>query len=142
MAHRDAWRTALTEVGMVVGTAPWVWMILTPLRADGLIYLVPFSDLRDQLHYPPVWIFYQVAGNLLVFAAFGFLAPIRWRLRPHWVVAMAAAGSTTAEALQWSLDLGRVASVDDVLLNAVGAGLAALCSYRWWAVRRDARGPS
>jgi glycopeptide antibiotics resistance protein len=36
------------------------------------------------------------------------------------------------EVLQYVLDLGRVSSVDDVLVNAVGAVLAALCSRRWW----------
>jgi glycopeptide antibiotics resistance protein len=74
---------------------------------------------------------YQIVGNLLVFAAFGFLAPIRWQIRPLWVVAAAAAASTTVETLQWVLGLGRVSSVDDVLVNAAGAGLAALCSRRW-----------
>ncbi|MCF4123280.1 VanZ family protein [Antribacter sp. KLBMP9083] len=36
------------------------------------------------------------------------------------------------EVLQYALDLGRVSSVDDVLLNTAGALLAAACSYRWW----------
>lgn len=125
-------RTAVSEVGIVVGTVPWLWMILTPLPARGLVYLVPFSDLRGQFQHPPVWVFYQITGNLLVFAAFGFLAPIRWRIRPGWVVLIAALGSATVETLQWGLQLGRVASVDDVLVNAVGAGLAALCSRHWW----------
>jgi len=135
MARADAWRTALTETGIVVGTVPWVVLILTPLPAHGLVFLVPFSDLSSQLEHPPLWVFYQVTGNLLVFAAFGFLAPIRWRIRPLWVIAIAAAGSITVETLQWALMLGRVASVDDVLLNAAGAGLAAQCSRRLWKAR-------
>jgi hypothetical protein len=141
MAGADARRTAVTEVGMVVGTVPWLWMILTPLPGPGLVYVVPLTDLRNQFHHPPLWVFYQVTGNLLVFAAFGFLAPIRWRIRPLWVVAIAAGASATVETLQWALDLGRVASVDDVLINAAGAGLAALCSRRWWQTRRKWRGP-
>jgi hypothetical protein len=141
MTSAEAWRTAATEVGMVVGTGPWLWMILTPLPGPGLVYLVPLSDLRNQLHHPPLWVLYQVTGNLLVFAAFGFLGPIRWRISPLWVVAIAAGASATVETLQWALALGRVASVDDVLVNTTGAGLAALCSRRWWLSRREWRRP-
>ena len=68
--------------------------------------------------------------------AYGFLAPVRWSIHPLWVVATAAAASATVEFLQWALHLGRVASIDDVLVNAAGAGLAAACSRRWW--RRSA----
>lgn len=131
----DAWRTSAAEVGMVVGTVPWLWMILTPLPEPGLVFLVPLTDLWSQLHHPPLWVFYQITGNLLVFAAFGLLAPIRWRIRPLWVIAIAAAGSATVETLQWALQLGRVASIDDVLVNATGAGLAAVGSRRWWRIR-------
>ncbi len=77
--------------------------------------------------------FVQVVGNLLVFAAYGFLAPIRWRITPLAVIASSAIASAAVEAAQYLFDLGRVSSIDDVLLNAFGAGLAALCSRRWWA---------
>jgi len=134
---REAWRNSATEVGIVIGTVPWLWMILTPLPEPGLVFVVPLTDLWSQLHHPPLWVFYQVTGNLLVFAAFGFLAPVRWSVRPLWVVAVAVVASATVETLQWALHLGRVASVDDVLVNASGAGLAALCSRRWWRRGRD-----
>ena len=74
----------------------------------------------------------QLGGNLAVFAGFGALAPVRWRLRGWQVVAAAAVGSATVESLQHLLGLGRVASIDDVLLNTCGAGLAALVTRRWW----------
>lgn len=134
-ARRIAWRRSAAEVGMVVGTVPWLWMILTPLPGDGLVHLVPFEDLAGQFQHPPLWVAFQIGGNLLVFAAYGFLAPVRWRIHPLWVVGIAAAASATVETLQWALDLGRVASVDDVLINATGAALATLCSRRWWAIR-------
>ena len=51
------------------------------------------------------------------------------------VAALAAVCSVTVESLQYLLDLGRVASVDDVLLNTGGAVLAALMSHRWWRIR-------
>lgn len=141
LPHREAWRRSLTEVGMVLGTAPWLAMILAPLPGEPLVHLVPFEDLTFMVAEEPLWwVGYQIAGNLVVFAAYGFLAPIRWRIHPLWVVATAAAVSATAELLQGVLQLGRVTSVDDVLINAAGAGLAALCSRRWWAARR-ATGP-
>jgi len=123
-------RRAVTVVGMVGGTLPWVWMILTPLPEPREVRLVPLLDLADQLGAAPLTAFFQIAGNLLVFAAFGFFAALRWRIAVTAVVALAAAGSVTVEALQYALALGRVSSVDDVLLNAAGAGLAALVARR------------
>ena len=68
------------------------------------------------------------------------LAPVRWRLGRGTgavlavVAGLAAAGSATVETLQWALDLGRVSSADDVLLNTAGAVLAALVTRHWWSV--------
>ena len=125
-------RRALADVGMVGGTLPWVWMILTPLPDSRHLNLVPLRDLGEVLLDDPVRAFFQVGGNLLVFAAFGFCAAARWRL-PVWaIVALAAAGAVAVETLQYALALGRVSTVDDVLLNAAGAALAALASRRHW----------
>lgn len=49
------------------------------------------------------------------------------------VAGLAAGLSVAVEVLQYVLGLGRVSSVDDVLVNTAGAVLAALCSRRWWA---------
>jgi hypothetical protein len=140
--RRQAWRHSVAEVGMVVGTTPWVWMILTPKPRDSSLSLVPFRDLADQFGGPAAELVVQVGGNLLALAALGFFLPIRFRLAPDArrrtaavlarVAVVAAAVSATVEVLQYVLDLGRVSSVDDVLVNAVGAVLAALCSRRWW----------
>jgi hypothetical protein len=131
-----AWRRSLAEVGMVVGTAPWVWMILTPRPAARQVSLVP---LRDLLADPdPV----QIGGNLLVFLALGAFAPLRWPALagPARLFALGAAGSAVVEILQYALDLGRVSSVDDVLLNAAGAALGGLLTRHWWK-QRDGRRP-
>ncbi|MGN9775038.1 VanZ family protein [Micromonospora sp. H33] len=135
-------RRSVAEVGAVAGTLPWVWMILTPRDAPGGVDLVPLRDLADLLTGSPATVVVQVVGNLLVFAALGFFAPVR-------VPALAGAGrlfllgaacSVVVESAQYALDLGRVTSVDDVLLNATGAALAGLLSRRWWAGRRAAAG--
>jgi hypothetical protein len=134
----QAWRSAIAEVGMVVGTAPWVWMILTPRSGSGGLELIPGRGLATIIGGEPAVAIVQVGGNLLVFAAFGFFAPVRWRLGIAAVAAYAATGSVIVETLQHTLQLGRVSSVDDVALNALGAALAALCSYRWSRRRTDA----
>ena len=116
----------LVEAGMVLGTWPWLWMILTPKAAARAIDLVPLLPIVDELRGDPGVAVEQIGGNLLVFAAFGFCARLRWGLPVWHIVALAAAGSLLVEVLQWVLDLGRVSSVNDVILNATGAGLASL----------------
>ncbi len=133
-----AWRTSLAEVGIVYGTVPWVWMIMLPGDQAGTaparVSLVPLWDLFTILADGPVRATGQIVGNLLVFAALGFLAPLRFAALasvPR-ILALAASCSVLVEAAQYVLRLDRVSSVDDVLLNAAGAGLAALASRRWW----------
>jgi len=131
--HGRPVRYTVAEVFMVAGTLPWLWMILTPSRdTPRRVSLVP---LRDLVTAAPADLVVQIGGNLLVFAALGFLLPIRFAARVPAVLAVAATVSITVETLQYVLDLGRVSSVDDVLLNAAGAGLAALCSRNWWRAR-------
>ena len=71
----------------------------------------PLRDLVAVLADEPMTATRQVVGNLLVFAA---------------------ALSLLVETAQYVLRLDRVSSVDDVLLDAAGAGLAALAARRWW----------
>jgi glycopeptide antibiotics resistance protein len=125
----DALRRSVAEVAMVVGTLPWIWMIFTPLPETARrVRLVPLLDLANLVTGEAAFAFVQIVGNLCVFAAFGFFAPWRWSIGAAAVTAVAAAGSATIELTQYALGIGRVASVDDVLLNAAGAGLAALVS--------------
>jgi len=135
---REAWWRSVAEVGMVVGTLPWVWMILTPLAAPRQVHLIPLRDLYLQVTTTSTTnVMVQVGGNLLVFAAVGFFAPVRFAALAGLgrLLALGAAGSALVEALQFVLDIGRVTSVDDVLVNAVGAALAGLVSRPWWAPR-------
>jgi hypothetical protein len=119
------WRR-LTEVGVILGTLPWVWMILTPRPSPGWRELVPIVPVVEQFRDDPPKALAELFGNLLVFAAFGFFGTLRWNLSIWPVLGIAAAASALLETLQWLLDLGRVSSVNDVLLNAAGAGLASL----------------
>ena len=134
-----AWRMSLAEVGIVYGTVPWVWMIMLPGDRAG-VSLVPLRDLFTIAADGPVTLTGQVVGNLLVFAALGFFAPQRFAALasvPR-ILALAAGCSVLVETAQYVLRLDRVSSVDDVLLNAAGAGLAALASRRWWRAAASA----
>ena len=127
----SAWRMSLAEVGMVHGTVPFVWMTLMPGSGAGVVRarlsLVP---LRDLFEMGPL----GIVGNLLVFAALGFFAPMRFAALASLprILALAAGCSVLIEVAQYVLQLDRVSSVDDVLLNAVGAVPAALASRPWW----------
>ncbi len=68
-------------------------------------------------------------------AALGALLPVRRRAGPGTVAVAAAGASTLVELLQYARALGRVSSVDDVLLNTLGAVLAAQPSRPWWRSR-------
>jgi VanZ like family len=131
----SAWRISLAEVGIVYGTVPWIWIIMLPGAGAGVVpgrlSLVPLRDLHAILAAGAT---FQIVGNLLVFGALGFLAPLRFAALasvPR-ILALAAGCSVLVEAAQYVMRLDRVSSVDDVLLNASGAGLAALASRRWW----------
>ncbi|WP_329051288.1 VanZ family protein [Amycolatopsis sp. NBC_01488] len=126
------WRTSLADVGIVYGTVPWVWLTLLPGsragQVTGRVSLVPLRDLATM----PVS---QIVGNLLVFAALGFFVPLRFAASVPRVLVLAASCSVLVETAQYVLRLDRVSSVDDVLLNTAGAGLAALVSLELFAAR-------
>ncbi|KQZ68861.1 VanZ family protein [Nocardioides sp. Root151] len=132
-----AWRTALADVGMVYGTVPWVWMTMMPGSHAGdvlgRVSLVPFRDLVSMGSL-------GIVGNLLVLSALGFFAPLRIAPLASWprVLLFAASCSLLIEVAQFVLLLDRVSSVDDVLLNTAGAGLAAWLSRPWWLTPGEA----
>ncbi|MFJ8025383.1 VanZ family protein [Streptomyces sp. NPDC096311] len=135
----SAWRMSLAEVGMVHGTVPFIWMTMMPGAGAGTVparvSLVPLRDLVTMGTG-------QIVGNLLIFAALGFFAPMRFAALasvPR-ILALGAGCSVLVETAQYVLRLDRVSSVDDVLVNAIGATLAALASRRWW--RTTVQAPS
>ncbi len=134
-----AWRMSLAEVGMVHGTVPCVWMTMLPGSGAGTaparVSLVPLRDLVTMGTG-------GIVGNLLLFAALGFFAPMRFAALasvPR-ILVLGAGCSVLVETAQYVLRLDRVSSVDDVLVNAAGALLAGLASRRWW--RTTAETPS
>lgn len=135
----SAWRLSLAEVGIVHGTVPFLWLTMMPGAGAGIVpERVSLVPLRDLVTMGPL----GIAGNLLIFAALGFFAPMRFAALasvPR-VLALGAGCSVLVETAQYVLRLDRVSSVDDVLVNTVGAALAALVSRPWW--RTTAEAPS
>jgi len=124
-------KTALAEVGMVYGTVPFLWMTLMPGPGAGIVPgRVSLIPLRDLVTMGPI----GIGGNLLVFAALGFFAPIRFAALASGprILALGAGCSAVVETAQYVFRLDRVSSVDDVLVNAAGALLAGLAARRWW----------
>lgn len=136
--RRDAWLHSLAEVGAVVGSVPLLFLGLTSREGANALQLVPLVDLADLAGASPRRIVEQLAGNLFVFAAAGFFLPVRFRIGLGAVAIGAAAAAVLLEALQYTFLTGRVVSVDDALMNAAGAVLAALASRPWWRASRDA----
>jgi hypothetical protein len=132
----SAWRRSLAEVGMVYGTVPLGWLTLMPGSGAGVVpgrlSLVPLQDLVTM---GPV----GIAGNLLIFAPLGFFAPIRFAALasvPR-ILTVGAGCSIMVETTQYAMQLDRVSSVDDVLVNATGAVLAGLASHHWWSTAAE-----
>jgi hypothetical protein len=127
----SAWRLSLAEVGMIYGTVPFVWLTMMPGSGAGIVSgRVSLVPLQDLIAMGPL----GIAGNLLIFAALGFFAPMRFAALasvPR-ILALGAGCSVLVETAQYVLRLDRVSSVDDVLVNAAGAVLAGLASRRWW----------
>jgi glycopeptide antibiotics resistance protein len=92
--------------------------------------LVPFAGIVGDLADAPVEVLAELFGNVLLFAPFGFLLPLLVpALRRWWRVLAAGVGvSLCIELYQLAWPGVREASVNDVLLNALGAlaGFAAL----------------
>ena len=131
-------RDALAEVGLLCWTLPFLGMLFTPQGTPRSIDLVPLHDLPTWFSEPPGTAVAQVTGNLAVLAGVGFFLPVRfgWAASLLRVLVIAAVGAVVIETLQWVLAIGRVSSVDDVLVNTAGAVLAAACSGRWWTTEK------
>jgi glycopeptide antibiotics resistance protein len=137
MPERQAWQRSWAEFGIVFGTLPWTWMGFAS-AGEGVrgVILIPVLDLVQQVRFNGEFAFYEITSNLMFMLPFGALAPLRWPSMASLarVTLVAAAYSGAIEFLQYALGLGRVSSVDDVLVNAVGALLGAGLTMRWWRI--------
>ncbi|MFC9896281.1 VanZ family protein [Nocardia sp. NPDC127579] len=135
-----AFRHTVAEAGMLGGTLPWVWMILTPAEGERQLILVPLRDLFETIAEASANTVIQVAANLILFLPLGFLLPLRFPRCASvlGITLLGAVLSASLEIAQYALDLGRYTSIDDVLMNMTGAGLGAYLARRHAARRGSA----
>jgi glycopeptide antibiotics resistance protein len=92
--------------------------------------LVPFERILVEFEESPVGELADLFGNVLLFAPLGFLLPLLVPAIRRWwqVLAVGAGISLLIELYQLIWPFVRKASVDDVLMNALGTllGFAAL----------------
>ena len=85
--------------------------------------LVPFEDILVELEESPKGKLADLFGNVLLFVPLGFLLPLLVPAIRRWwqVLAVGAGISFLIELYQLAWPLVRKASVDDLLMNALGA---------------------
>ncbi|MBL0887115.1 VanZ family protein [Myceligenerans indicum] len=136
-AERAAEAGWILDVVLALHAVVYVWVTLGIHASPGTLSpnLVPFTDLAATFdHWFTTWIprygltqvppqVAVVAGNFLLLAPFAAVAPLRWTaLASGWRVVVAAAVIAGAdEVLQGVLGRGRNLSLDDVLVQVLGA---------------------
>ena len=115
----------------VMTLLPISWSLWTSgWPADYRPQLVPFEGILQELEWTPLETLAELSGNVLLFAPLGFLLPLLVPTMRRWwqALAVGAGVSLLIELYQLAWPGVRKASVDDVLLNALGAllGFAAL----------------
>lgn len=127
MRQRDLFGVLLLLVyllGVGLMTGPSLYQLLIWHLPAPRLELVPLSDIVSVLTdttSPGLGAFTNIAGNLALLAPLGFLLPLFWRhfhSAKH-IILFAAGLSLSIELIQ--LAAGGVTSVDDLILNTVGA---------------------
>ncbi|WP_025274780.1 VanZ family protein [Haloglycomyces albus] len=129
---RRPWAIAAWDIAACVVTLPLVVMALTPTDAPAVVlYTVPFTDMTNlgtQWDYVAV----QIGGNLVLFAVLTAALLVRFPLRPVHALLIGFTLSLAIETVQYVSSNGRVASIDDLMLNSLGAYFGCFLSYRYW----------
>lgn len=125
---------ALVDTLAVASLIPAVLLTLVmPGGVHTTIELVPLTDMwATGINATTL---YQNAGNVLLFLPFGALLPVAFNgvfARLWRILAVAAGLAVAIEVLQYLLDVGRVSSTDDVILNTAGAALGCVLTQHWW----------
>ncbi|WP_125114586.1 VanZ family protein [Agathobaculum sp. Marseille-P7918] len=136
----------LLGVGLVTG--PSLYQLLVGRLPVPKLELIPFADMiaivSDQ-DSPGLGAVANIAGNAVLLAPLGFLLPLFWSYfdGAKRTILFGFGMSLSIELIQ--LVAGGVTSVDDLILNTVGAALGfalaklLLRSCPWLAPQRDSR---
>jgi len=127
---RSAAYTTLVDLGLLF----WIiaTLLITLLNTQGGVReppdLVPLRAIWRAAQEPTDSTFIVMVLNVGLFLPFGMLAPLKW---PHWgriwpITWRAGLVSLAVETLQFLINPRRTASINDVLLNALGAAVGLL----------------
>lgn len=130
---RQANRThVLLEVVIILYLGTLAGLTLAPLvpETSRILELKPFTPIFDPISTRTTAV--QIVGNLLWFVPAGILLSLRWPER--WnsflhAVIMAGTLSLTIEVVQYVSGRGRVASINDLILNTLGGVLGWIALY-------------
>ncbi|MFC8010900.1 VanZ family protein [Streptomyces cinereoruber] len=156
-ARESVWRAPTPGAGAAGGRAVFGAVALLALvpfllvtlshgyGAESRISAVPFREILDASAHADLDLSdvraVNLVGNVLLLVPFGAAVAFLWSGRRR-VLKTALAGavfSLIVEVAQYVLSLGRVSSVDDVLLNTAGAALGAFLVRRWTGRTRARR---
>jgi len=131
----DAWATSVRDGLTILAIAgPLAIMLVPSGRLGGRsLDLIPLRSAWRQVtnSVDAEAAAVQIGGNVLLFVPFGLLAPMRWPALANFrrILLATLAFGALLEGLQFAAGFGRVASVSDVLLYAVG-GLLGYALFR------------
>jgi VanZ family protein len=138
---RGARRTAVVLLLLIAATVAIIVFTPGPPDPGGQDSLHLYLD-RAHLSGLPSWIdfsFIQNLANVVLFIPLGFLGSLALRRRNYLVVLAAAGASGLIELVQLILLPDRVASLQDVLCNTIGALIGFLLSIPALRRRRQRR---
>lgn len=121
--RKEALSSAALDVLLGASILSILILTLPPsIDANRTLDLVPFRQWHGGISVS------LMMANIVLFIPLGVLAPTRWRRLDSLarVLLVAALFSLVIEVLQFALNLGRQASITDLILNAMGAGIGYL----------------
>ncbi|MFE5899859.1 VanZ family protein [Streptomyces sp. NPDC056488] len=140
---------AIFGVLAIFSLAPFLLVTLTRGAGTGSsVSLIPFREFWAAFSNASVAFsdvtFFNFVGNMLLFVPFGAALSFFWPSprRTLKVTLTASVISLAVEVAQYVLSLGRVSSIDDVLLNTIGATAGALLVRRWSRKTEEAMPPT
>jgi glycopeptide antibiotics resistance protein len=130
-----------SDVGLAASLAVIAIVTLFPTHGSHKLQLLPLGDIIEALESPIDWSrLIESMANILLFIPLG--SALRTQgLSARVTIIIALAISTFVELMQLFVVAGRTTSVDDVMLNVLGAAagyrLLPLLRTRRWAIQSD-----
>jgi len=136
--RRRPWKPIiLVQLGIIVYAVLVVAITVLPIRWDPWRHHYPTDDYRPQLRPlrgsgtnpfqsgDPLHMLGEHVGNVLLFAPYGLLLPLRWpQLKRPWrLIGLGAVTSLGIELAQITMPGIHRADINDVLLNTLGVAL-------------------